>query len=128
MAIQLESPEATRVWLARRLDLDAFECPGGKLREDERPIEAAVRELHEETGLVIEAERLTYLGGLCFDVLGAFTFLYRLRLRAGEWPLHTEPEKRSQWRAFTPADALRRRTLPSVGAMVSVLAFEEGSK
>lgn len=39
-----------------------FDLPGGGLDRDEDPIIGAVRETHEETGLVIDPDRLEYVG------------------------------------------------------------------
>ena len=36
--------------------------PGGNIDEDEIPLDAAIRELHEETGLLIHPRDLTYVG------------------------------------------------------------------
>jgi 8-oxo-dGTP diphosphatase len=33
-------------------DTNKWDCPGGKIEEDENPIQAAMRELYEETGAV----------------------------------------------------------------------------
>ena len=50
--------------------------PGGGLEGDEHPVEAAVRELHEETGVVVTPEDLTDLGRfeLVTDDRGTFQF------------------------------------------------------
>jgi 8-oxo-dGTP diphosphatase len=36
--------------------------PGGNIDEDEIPLDAAIRELHEETGLLIHPREFTYVG------------------------------------------------------------------
>ncbi len=38
-----------------------WELPGGKLNSGERPIAAAVREVHEETGMLFREDNLCYL-------------------------------------------------------------------
>jgi putative (di)nucleoside polyphosphate hydrolase len=42
-----------KVWVGQRLDnaLDAWQMPQGGLDEDEQPLEGALRELEEETGI-----------------------------------------------------------------------------
>ena len=40
-------------WIICHLkDSDKWDCPGGKIEQDEKPIQAAMRELFEETGAV----------------------------------------------------------------------------
>lgn len=48
-----------RVLLVRRRDYPVWNLPGGKVKHDELPWNAAVRETREETGLDIRIERLT---------------------------------------------------------------------
>lgn len=54
-----------RVWIQRRQGtghLDGlWEFPGGKVRQGERPQQAAMREVREETGLKLEASSLQLL-------------------------------------------------------------------
>jgi len=47
-----------RVLLARSVDLGLWLPPGGAVEPDESPLEAAVRETREETGLVVEPVRV----------------------------------------------------------------------
>ncbi|WP_326650970.1 NUDIX hydrolase [Streptomyces sp. NBC_01750] len=48
-----------RVLVIRRADNDAWEAPGGVLELDERPEDGACREVLEETGIKVDAVRLT---------------------------------------------------------------------
>lgn len=50
--------EQRRVLLCHRRDLDVWNLPGGRLERGELPVETAVRETREETGLEIAVERL----------------------------------------------------------------------
>jgi 8-oxo-dGTP diphosphatase len=50
--------EQRRVLLCHRRDLDVWNLPGGGLERGELPVETAVRETREETGLEIAVERL----------------------------------------------------------------------
>lgn len=45
-------------WFGRQ----SWELPGGGIERDEEPLEAAIRELHEETGLLAHDRDLQFLG------------------------------------------------------------------
>jgi len=47
-----------RVLLCHRRDRDLWNLPGGGLERDESPWDAVVREIAEETGLIVAVERL----------------------------------------------------------------------
>jgi ADP-ribose pyrophosphatase YjhB (NUDIX family) len=49
---------AKRVLLCHRTDIDLWNLPSGALEQGETPWAAAVREVEEEVGLVVEIERL----------------------------------------------------------------------
>ncbi|WP_405409816.1 NUDIX hydrolase [Streptomyces decoyicus] len=51
--------EDGRVLVIKRADNGAWEAPGGVLELDERPEDGACREVLEETGITVEADRLT---------------------------------------------------------------------
>ncbi|MEI6180460.1 MAG: NUDIX domain-containing protein [Chloroflexales bacterium] len=46
------------ILLCRRADVMLWDVPGGTIGLDEAPSRGMVREVHEETGLVLEVERL----------------------------------------------------------------------
>ena len=49
------------VLLVHRRDVDLWEAPGGRVEHGEAPRDAVVREVAEETGLVVEVDRLVGL-------------------------------------------------------------------
>lgn len=52
--------------------------PGGGIHKGEKPVEAAIRELHEETGIIAQASELTSVGsGIVKDSYG-LTYTYHL--------------------------------------------------
>jgi 8-oxo-dGTP diphosphatase len=67
-AVVLYRPDG-QVLTVRKAGTTMFMFPGGKHRDDESPLQTAVRELAEETGLAVPAEDLEYLGG--FDTPAA---------------------------------------------------------
>lgn len=50
--------ERNRVLLCHRRDMNLWNLPGGKINVGEIPTEAVIREVKEETGLVVKVERL----------------------------------------------------------------------
>jgi 8-oxo-dGTP diphosphatase len=51
-----------KLLLVRKRDTNAFMQPGGKIEPDEEPVDALVRELREELGLVIDPRIAARLG------------------------------------------------------------------
>lgn len=51
-----------RTLLVRKRGTEAFMQPGGKIEAHEQPLQALVRELQEELGLVVDPAQASYLG------------------------------------------------------------------
>lgn len=64
-----------RVLLSHRRDLDIWNLPGGRVEEGELPTEAAIREIKEETGLMIKIKDLIGVYGKPHKDEFAFVFL-----------------------------------------------------
>ncbi|MDE3056250.1 MAG: NUDIX domain-containing protein [Verrucomicrobiota bacterium] len=70
-----------------RLEGDCWGVPGGKLEKGEEPLDAAVRELHEEIGVEFKREAILYLLPLYVKKpFGEFVF-HLLQVRLTEVPL-----------------------------------------
>ena len=54
--------ELGRILVARKRETSRYMLPGGKIEVGETPAHAAIRELHEEVGAVLNEEELTFLG------------------------------------------------------------------
>lgn len=94
-----------RFAVSLRLNVQGYEglwqFPGGHVEEGESAIEGARRELREETGLDLPAERFTLIAEV-----GPLTgykkeqymgYRYGVVLRQDEEPAHTEPAKNTPW-------------------------------
>jgi len=54
--------DAGRILVVRKRGTSKFMLPGGKIEPGETPVQAAVRELSEEVGAVLDEDRLQFLG------------------------------------------------------------------
>lgn len=93
------------VYLSRRVNCTGFNgclqgC-GGRIEENESPVEGAKRELLEEAGLEIPLERIHHMGtdstfknssGNLFNI-----YFFRIDLKDDETPRNTEPHLHDDW-------------------------------
>lgn len=54
-----------------------WSLPAGKLEKGETPLTTAVRELTEETGIIVSPEELTHLGTL-FNRIGSYDYIFEI--------------------------------------------------
>ncbi len=71
-----------RVLLSHRRDVDLWNLPGGRVESGELPVEAAVRETQEETGLKIKIKELIGVYGKAKR--DEVVFLFRGKIKGGE--------------------------------------------
>jgi len=83
------SPDRTSVLLIQRRDVPVWVLPGGGIDPDEKPEEAASREILEETGFTVKASRLVgdYLP---INRLAKRTHLYECVILSGSPALSAE--------------------------------------
>jgi ADP-ribose pyrophosphatase YjhB (NUDIX family) len=71
-----------RVLLSHRRDLDLWNLPGGKVESGEMPIEAAIRETKEETGLKVKIKELVGVYGK--SKRDEMVFLFQGKIKGGK--------------------------------------------
>lgn len=107
------------LWMCERIGCSTWNntwaSAGGATEGNELPIEAAIRETLEESGLVIDKHRLIYLGGEYHDHPKGgqqLCYFYRVVLAANEIPMRVEPQKHGEWE-LVPWVVVGERKKPS---------------
>ena len=95
-----------RVLLSHRRDLDLWNLPGGRVESGEMPIEAAVRETREETGLKIKIKELIGVYGK--SKRDEVVFLFRGKIKGGKLKETTEADQHK----FFKIKKLPKNTIP----------------
>lgn len=101
LAVNVAVLDGTRVLLTLREDFEVWCLPGGQLDEGEAPVDAAVREVREETGLEIRVDRLV---GLYSRPALAPRLVVVVAARTVGGTLRPDPAEVLDARFFEPAD------------------------
>jgi 8-oxo-dGTP pyrophosphatase MutT (NUDIX family) len=127
--------EQGRILLARHHDYDQWALPGGTIDPGETPADTAVREMWEETGLLVEPVRvLGVYGGASFcitypngDQIASVDTVFECRVVGGK--LAADQEEISELRYFSEVDLAKlplplwKSCAPTFGATVATPTF-----
>jgi len=105
--------ETLKVWVQTRVDDGPYhgllEFPGGGIEAGETPLQAAVREVEEEVGIVIRPEDGKFMGTYHNEfstksiLLYVFLFPHTPALKdKGQWLTITQPELSSSFKGLIP--------------------------
>ncbi|QDD92015.1 NUDIX hydrolase [Pseudomonas oryzihabitans] len=94
--------EQQQLLLVRKRGTSAFMQPGGKIDPGEQPLDALIRELHEELGLVIDPGDATFLGNYQAPAANEPGFmvdcaLYWIELKPGDQAITAAEIEEAQW-------------------------------
>lgn len=124
--------EQGRILLARHHDFDQWALPGGTIDPDETPANAAVREMWEETALLVEPIRVVGIyGGPAFaitypngDQITSIDTVFECRIVGGT--LVADGDEVSELRYFTQTEIMDL-ALPPWMEVVRTHLFRDGS-
>ena len=114
-AVLLMSQVTGQLWLCRRAATlpqypRKWQGAGGKVEPGERDVDAAVRELKEEAGLVAKPEDLTFVRYCYMHHPDGQPYTMALfSMLTGIPPRQMEPDKAGPYRLFSLADLVRIR-------------------
>ncbi|KTS70645.1 DNA mismatch repair protein MutT [Pseudomonas oryzihabitans] len=103
--------ERQQLLLVRKRGTSAFMQPGGKIDPGEQPLDALIRELHEELGLVIDPGDATFLGQYQAPAANEPGFrvdcaLYRVELKSGDRAVAAAEIEEAVWISVAEAGEL----------------------
>jgi len=100
-----------RVLLIRNSYRQVFSFPSGRRGRGEPPVQAAVRELHEEVGLAVAPEALAFVEELVLEARLVTDHVHVFELRLDDEPRLAIDEREVVWAGFEPPERARERPL-----------------
>lgn len=90
-----------------------WQFPGGQIEKGESPLEAARREVEEETGLRFPTNRFTYLGvAERTNPYRYFCHGFMVWCFDSEEPVNAEPGMHTGWEWFSVIEARKKKHIP----------------
>ena len=124
-AIALIVDEDKRFLISKRLSESGrgmYACPGGSIEQGEHPLDAAIREAREETGMTLTVGRLVGAGIGSNDVVaGWIALFYLFRAPNGVISVNLIPESQENWE-WWPVDVPPQPMLPGMVTALSNLS------
>lgn len=113
-----------QAYFSQRVDTLHFsgkwQFAGGKCEDGENPIDGAIRETLEETGLAFEPSRLQYLDSIYGDPTTYVCFVYVIELADNEIPKKVE-DKMTEWQLFPLEEAAKLDLMPGLPNIIDKL-------
>jgi 8-oxo-dGTP pyrophosphatase MutT (NUDIX family) len=105
---------------------EKWQFPGGKMdkKGETNPIDAALREIKEETNLDIDINRLRYLMPIYGDKTTACCLVYYVDLNESEYPVRTE-NVMTDWLLLTYDEAMAKDLMPGLAQSIRMLKDEK---
>jgi 8-oxo-dGTP pyrophosphatase MutT (NUDIX family) len=114
-----------KVYMSQRINTPNFtnkwQFAGGKLDEGENPVLGGVREVFEETGLIITSDRLKCVMNILEDPTTDICYGFIVELKDNEVPKTLEPHKMTDWILITFEEALKLDLMPGLRTILEQL-------
>lgn len=114
-----------KVYMSQRINTANFtnkwQFAGGKLNDNEEPVTGALREVAEETGLLINPYRFKWVMDILEDPTTDACFAYLVKLKEHEIPKRMEANKMTEWKLLTFDEALQLDLMPGLKTILTNL-------
>jgi 8-oxo-dGTP diphosphatase len=114
-----------KVYMSQRINTANFtnkwQFAGGKLENNETPLMGGLREVVEETGLLLDPNRFEWVMDILEDPTTKVCYAYLVELKDNEIPQRMETHKMSDWKLLTFDEALQLDLMPGLKTILTNL-------